>query len=483
MAPVDSLTPAQQDLENSLAAEQRLHAASLPPDPQLVLERGRCLERLGRMEEAMAACNEAAGLISAQGLADSGEVASLRAFLYHRMDRIKDCEAACAEAEQLISAAGLPRSWEIARIRGMAMTAMGQYEQGLALTQEALRLCREQGVAVHPGIHNMIGAACALLGRLAESITAFDEAEGLTLEQGQPVHPGLVSNRGQLLTDMGRFSEALAEYERAEQMFEQQGLPLMVDFLMSKGRCLGLDGRFAEAMETYTRADLRLQEMGSSGNWNLHFARAETMHNAGQIDDAIAELCSAIPMFKAQSMQPPAFLMETLRDWMAPRPDKLVAEQRASQPAAVAPVPDNEKKYDTFICYRRDPGLPHSMLLKNYLDVNGKTVFRDQDDLHSGRFEDDLIEAIRHSRHMVVLLTPDFFSRCMSDEKDVARREIACALHHGTHIIPVMMEGFTWPAEDELSADICSICGINAMSHSSEFYAAFIDKLLRWMGE
>lgn len=84
---------------------------------------------------------------------------------------------------------------------------------------------------------------------------------------------------------------------------------------------------------------------------------------------------------------------------------------------------------------------------------------------------------------MVILMTPEFLSRCCSDEDDVVRKEIATALHCGTHIIPVMMEGFAWPKPEELPEDIRAITGINAMSHSAEFYTAFIDKLLSWMGE
>ena len=44
-----------------------------------------------------------------------------------------------------------------------------------------------------------------------------------------------------------------------------------------------------------------------------------------------------------------------------------------------------------------------------------------------------------------------------------------------------MMEGFVWPAEEELPEDIRAVAGINAMSWSTEFFTAFIDKLLKWM--
>ncbi len=58
---------------------------------------------------------------------------------------------------------------------------------------------------------------------------------------------------------------------------------------------------------------------------------------------------------------------------------------------------------------------------------------------------------------------------------------LATALHCGTHIIPVMMEGFTWPKTEELPEEIREISELNAMSFSTEFFSAFIDKLLKWM--
>ena len=121
------------------------------------------------------------------------------------------------------------------------------------------------------------------------------------------------------------------------------------------------------------------------------------------------------------------------------------------------------------------------MLLKLHLDLKGRSVFRDQDDLRAGHFEEDLVEAIRYSRFVLVLLTKDFFERCISDEADVARKELATALSSGTPIIPVMMEGFSWPSPAELPEDIRALTGVNAMSWSDEFFSAFIDKLLSWM--
>ncbi len=472
---MDTNSPAQLDLERVLSAEAENLHAGLPASLELVLQRSECLLKLGRLDNALTVCDEAAALIGEQELLDDGRVASMRAWIYQQMGRPPECEQACDEAEQLVAAAGLPRSWKIARLRGMVAYMTGQGEQGLLLTREALALCEEQGLPVYHGILNVIG-------RLEEANAAWGEAERLMQEQGQ-VYPGVASNQAQLLTTMDRLEESLAAFERADQQFAAQGLPPSAQHVAAKAYCLGKLGRMEEAIETFARAEEMLRETGSGWSWHLHFQKALVFNQAGMKDEAIAEICTAIPLFRAQGKQPPAFLLEKLSDLVAPDPDKLIKQQRASQPQAVEQVPDSQKKYDAFISYRRDPGLPHAMLLKNYLEVNGKTVFRDQDDLHRGKFFDDLVEAIRYSRHMVILLTADFFARCCSNEKDVIRREIATALHCGTHIIPVMMEGFSWPDGDELPEEIRSICDINAMSHSSEFYSAFIDKLVSWMGE
>ena len=63
---------------------------------------------------------------------------------------------------------------------------------------------------------------------------------------------------------------------------------------------------------------------------------------------------------------------------------------------------------------------------------------------------EDLKEAIRYSRHMLVLLTPDFLERCSSDPDDVVRQELATAL------LPVVETGKGASERDSSTAALVS---------------------------
>ncbi len=442
--PVDNTLSPQHELDQVLAAEQERRDSRLPADYKLVLQRAIKLETLARFDAALQACDEALQLIEEQGLPNCGEAIVRRGWIQYRQGRKEEALAAYAEAEHQFSKMGLPVLPSISLYRGSIFTDSGRYAEAFAEFADYERLCHEQGLPVHPVLANNRGGLLLLLGRYKDALEEFGRSEHQYIEQGLPVFPGLADNRGLVYGKLGMYEEAMAAYDESERMFRERGLPQ---------------------------------------SWELNFNRAMTMYEVGHTAEAIQQACKAIYICGEQGVTAPDFLMETLRDWLAPKPDQLVKEQKASQPVAIEPVRDNEKKYDAFICYRRSSSLAISMLLKTHLDLGGKSVFRDQDDLHKGRFQADIMQAIRLTRHLVVLMSPGFFARCITDENDILRQELAAALHYGTHIIPVMMEGFSWPAPTELPEDIRAICEINAMSYSAEFFSAFMDKLLRWMSE
>ena len=475
------LTP-QQELEQVLTQEQALADAGQPPEPELILRRAELLNELRRFSESLAACEE---LQAIPGKSDSRESALMQVLLagnFNQLRRLEESLAASDRAEQICLEQGLPLDPRIASSRGLAFTQLGRREEALAALADSERLFIEQGLPVGPGIAVNRGSVFYHLGRYEEALAAFAEAERLFIEQGMPVFPGIAVSRGRVFQKLGRYEEALDAFAESERQYNEQALPVWPGIYTNRAAVFGKLGRYEEALAAYAESERMQQEQGTGEDWSLYFNRAITMYEAGHRDEAIKEVYRAIALCGKIGAEQPGFVIETLQDWMSPKPEKIVAEQIASQPVAIAPIPDSEKRHDVFICYRREPGLSNSMLLQAHMNMNSRTVFRDQDGLSSGRFEEDLREAIRYSRHMVILMTADFFSRC-SDDKDVVRKEIATALHHGTHIIPVMMEGFNWPAEEELPEDIRGITGINAMSWSTEFFTAFIDKLLRWMGE
>lgn len=452
----------------------------LPQLIELFLQQAHNLMQIARLDDALALLERSRELCEETGQPVNPKIPEIRGVVLKEQGRPQEALACFSEAEQLYISRGLPVHHSIFFNRGSTFESLGRLDDALQAYDEAARLSLEQGTPVWPGLTSNRGNIFLLRGQYDEALAAYDTAEQQFNAMGASASPQFPVNRGLIHFRLGRYEEALAANREAERLCIEQGLPVHHSITNSLGIILGKLGHYEEALAEYARGEQLASETGMAESWLLYFWRAITMYEAGHRDEAIREVYKAIALCGKIGAEQPAFLIETLQDWMSPKPEQLVAEQIASQQDAVAPVPDSEKKHDVFICYRRGPAHTHSMLLQAHMEFKGKTVFRDQDGLHSGRFEDGLKQAIRYSRHMVVILTPEFFARC-TDGKDVVRQEIATALHHGTHIIPVMMEGFSWPAEDELPEDIRAVCSINAMSHSSEFYTAFIDKLLRWM--
>lgn len=502
-----------------LAREQELCDSGQPADMELMFRRLELLHKLRRWKEAIETGGELLELLGDSD--DSMRMETL--ILISRSHAIsgnpKIAMEQCRQAEQLQEKLGLPENPWISYNYEMVYRQLGRYEDALAASREAERRFIAQGLPVWPGVWANRGILFSNLGRLEEALEAYDETDRQFSAQGLPPFAGNAVNRSAIFMHMGRYEEALAALDEAERRFIEQGQPVFHGIFAHRGevhamlgnyrmallscdeaermaaengvaadpateilraRCLGYLGRYEDALEAYARAEKLAKEQDRGDNWGLYFSRAVTHHKAGNMSEAGRDIYRAILTCGKLGIEASSFLLETLQDWLVSDTEGLVSEQHASQPEAVQPVPDNEKKHDVFICYRREPSLANSMLLQAHMEIKQKTVFRDQEGLSSGRFEDGLQDAIRYSRHMVLLLSPGFFSRCM-DEKDVVRKEIATALHSGTHIIPVMMEGFEWPAEDELPEDIRAVKDINAMSWSTEFFTAFIDKLLKWM--
>lgn len=102
-------------------------------------------------------------------------------------------------------------------------------------------------------------------------------------------------------------------------------------------------------------------------------------------------------------------------------------------------------KYDIFISYRRDGGTEHARILQLLLSQHGYNTFLDFDELHDGRFDDKIYEAIECAPVFLVLLSKDSMRRC-ANNNDWVCREIRHAIEHNKKIIPITInrefEGF-----------------------------------------
>lgn len=100
-----------------------------------------------------------------------------------------------------------------------------------------------------------------------------------------------------------------------------------------------------------------------------------------------------------------------------------------------------------FISYRNDQyGGFLAQLLKTKLDSDGYYPFYAPESMKSGKFDEQLYRRLDECRAVVAVLSPHALDP-RGDREDWMRIELAYAMAHGVTIIPVMAEGFSWPAE------------------------------------
>lgn len=102
-------------------------------------------------------------------------------------------------------------------------------------------------------------------------------------------------------------------------------------------------------------------------------------------------------------------------------------------------------KYDIFISYRRT-AYDTANLIAVKLRHAGYKVFFDVDTLTTGKFNEQLLEVIKGCKDFILVLPENAFDRC-DDTEDWVRRETMCALENHKNILPVMLDGFSWPKE------------------------------------
>ena len=104
-----------------------------------------------------------------------------------------------------------------------------------------------------------------------------------------------------------------------------------------------------------------------------------------------------------------------------------------------------KENYDIFISYRRT-SYDTANLIAVKLRHAGYRVFFDVDTLTAGKFNEQLLEVIKGCKDFVLVLPEGALDRC-HDEGDWIRREVMCALENDKNVIPVLLDGFSWPKE------------------------------------
>lgn len=103
------------------------------------------------------------------------------------------------------------------------------------------------------------------------------------------------------------------------------------------------------------------------------------------------------------------------------------------------------EKYDIFISYRRT-FFKTANLVATRLKNAGFKVFIDTEEMHSGKFDTQLYRHIENCKDFVLILSPGSLERC-NDENDWVRHEIMHAITCKKNIIPLLIDGFEWPAQ------------------------------------
>jgi hypothetical protein len=140
-----------------------------------------------------------------------------------------------------------------------------------------------------------------------------------------------------------------------------------------------------------------------------------------------------------------------------------------------------------FISYRRDGGAGFSGRLADDLErhFDASDVFRDVEDIASG---DDFVErldnALRDCQVFLAVIGRTWLAgadgrrKRLDDPKDFVHTEIARALERGVRVIPVLVDGATMPAEQDLPDDLKPFARRQAQELSDSRWEYDVEKLI-----
>lgn len=138
-----------------------------------------------------------------------------------------------------------------------------------------------------------------------------------------------------------------------------------------------------------------------------------------------------------------------------------------------------QKNFKIFISYRRKGGYDTAKLLYDRLRLDGYSVFFDIDALENGNFANELERKVKKCKDFLLVLNPGVFDRFRESgydaKDDWVRQEIVCALQAKRNIIPLTLEGFTFPKR--LPDDIKEINKKNSIELHSRHFDAVYEKL------
>lgn len=138
----------------------------------------------------------------------------------------------------------------------------------------------------------------------------------------------------------------------------------------------------------------------------------------------------------------------------------------------------SNEQYDVFISYRRNGGSADARLIRDNLEKRGYSVFLDVVNIGAGAFDEKLFDFIEGCTGFVLVLSPGALDGC-SDEEDWVRLEVEKAHDAHKNIIPVLLEGFTFPKT--LPDSLRFLKRQAGLPISRVYFDAFMDRLHQYL--
>lgn len=133
------------------------------------------------------------------------------------------------------------------------------------------------------------------------------------------------------------------------------------------------------------------------------------------------------------------------------------------------------ERYDVFVSYRREGGSGIARAIQQGLSRDFR-VFLDVDKLRGGTFDTALLHTIEATPNFLLVLSAGAFDRCQNPD-DWLRQELRQALRAGRNIVPVALEGFTFPPAEVLPEDIRPVARRDAIEYSHRYFDAMLTKV------
>ncbi len=296
--------------------------------------------KLGRIEEALAACDAALGL--SPGHIDAGYN---RGLILHELGRLDEAVTAFDR---------LPDHAQARAGRGTALYALGRLDEALAAYDAALELDPDQALAL-----SNRGIVLYLLGHAEEALASYDSALRLV-----PDHADALSNRGPALCDLGRYADALASYDAVIRI-----RPDHAQAHYNRGTALYELGRIDEARASYEAA-LRLKpDYAEAASQLLHCLQSLCLWDG--LDQRRQELLRLIPAHGERIPQFPLLTFGLTAE------QQLIAARNFASKLPGAPIPPRRKGPKIRVGYMSADFRIHptSQLIAELIERHGRQDF------------------------------------------------------------------------------------------------------------